>query len=136
MNQQELTFRCYGCRMTLHMPTAMEKMSIPKIRQFFKFFDQEYWRNEESTRLFFGQIPDVLAFLKEEWDAASRNFISDYQDPEFDSGGNYISDKMERQKRRDHNKRLMNKVKSAKAAYGRFEKRIPKLKELQELYQR
>ena len=89
---------------------------------------------EESTRSFFSYIPEILEDLKDKWNEESLKFQKEYQDPKFDSSGNYISDKVEREKRRNHNKRLMNRVKAAKARYERFQKKIPKLKELQEQY--
>ena len=134
MKAESLEFRCYGCRMTLNMPVAMEDMTITNLRKFFKFMDQEYWRNEESTQKFFSYIPEILEDLKDKWGEASLTFQKDYQDPKFDSSGNYISDKEEREKRRNHNQRLMNKVKAAKAKYERFQKRVPKLEELKEQY--
>lgn len=134
MTERSLEFRCYRCRMTLNMPVAMEEMPITNLRKFFKYMDQEYWRNEESTHLFFSYIPEILEDLKDKWGQESIRFQKEYQDPKFDSSGNYISDKEEREKRRNHNKRLMNKVKAAKARYERFQKRVPKLEELKEQY--
>ena len=134
MKAESLEFRCYGCRMMLNMPVAMEDMTITNLRKFFKFMDQEYWRNEENTQKFFSYIPEILEDLKDKWGEASLTFQKDYQDPKFDSSGNYISDKEEREKRRNHNQRLMNKVKAAKAKYERFQKRVPKLEELKEQY--
>ena len=135
MKKQSLEFNCYSCRMTLNMPVAMEDMPIGNLRKFFKFMDQEYYRNEESTQLFFSYIPEILEDLKDRWGDASIAFQKEYQDPKFDSHGNYISDKEEREKRRNHNKRLMSKVKSAKSRYERFQKKVPKLEELKEQYQ-
>lgn len=134
MTERSLEFRRYGCRMTLNMPVAMEEMPITNLRKFFKLMDEEYWRNEESTRSFFSYIPEILEDLKDKWNEESLKFQKEYQDPKFDSSGNYISDKEMREKRRNHNKRLMNKVKAAKARYERFQKKVPKLKELQEQY--
>lgn len=135
MIERSLEFNCYRCRMTLNMPIAMEDMTITNLRKIFKFMDQEYWRNEENTHLFFSYIPEVLEDLKGRWGEESRTFQKEYQDPKFDSSGNYISDKEEREKRRNHNKKLMSKVKAAKARYERFQKKIPKLKELQKQYE-
>ena len=59
MTERSLEFRRYGCRMTLNMPVAMEEMSITNLRKFFKLMDEEYWRNEESTRSFFSYIPEI-----------------------------------------------------------------------------
>ena len=134
MLQQSLEFRCYSCRMTLNMPRAMEEMPITNLRKFFKWADQEYWRNEGSTRLFFSYIPEIAEDLKDKWGEASLEAQRDYQDPKFDSHGNYISDKEEREKRRNHNKRLLSRVKAAKARYERFLKKAEKLKELKEQY--
>ncbi len=134
MTERSLEFRRYGCRMTLNMPVAMEEMPITKLRKFFKLVGEEHWRNEESTRLFFTYIPEIQEDLKDKWGRESLKFQKEYQDPKFDSAGNYISDKEVREKRRNHNKRLRNKVKAAKARYEQFQKRIPKLKELQEQY--
>lgn len=134
MTERSLEFRRYSCRMTLNMPVAMEEMPITNLRKIFKLMDDEYWRNEESTHLFFTYIPEILEDLKDKWGEESLRFQKEYQDPKFDSSGNYISDKEEREKRRNHNKRLMNKVKAAKARYERFQKRVPKLEELKEQY--
>lgn len=134
MTERSLEFRRYDCRMTLNMPGAMEEMPITNLRKFFKLLDEEYWRNEESTRLFFAYIPEIQEDLKDKWEQESLKFQKEYQDPKFDSSGNYISDKEMREKRRNHNKRLMSKVKAAKARYERFQKKVPKLKELQEQY--
>ena len=133
MTCQSLEFRCYSCRMTLNMPVAMEEITIANLRKFFKWADQEYWRNEDSTRLFFSYIPEIVEELKSEWDQASLTFQKEYQDPKF-KNGNYINDKEERERRRNHNKRLMSKVKAAKARYERFQKRVPKLEELKSQY--
>ena len=134
MTERSLEFRRYDCRMTLNMPGAMEEMPITNLRKFFKLLDEEDWRNEESTRLFFAYIPEIQEDLKDKWEQESLKFQKEYQDPKFDSSGNYISDKEMREKRRNHNKRLMSKVKAAKARYERFQKKVPKLKELQEQY--
>ena len=134
MTERSLEFRHYDCRMTLNMPGAMAEMPITNLRKFFKLLDEEYWRNEESTRLFFAYIPEIQEDLKDKWEQESLKFQKEYQDPKFDSSGNYISDKEMREKRRNHNKRLMSKVKAAKARYERFQKKVPKLKELQEQY--
>ena len=134
MIERSLEFRRYRCRMYLHMPNAMEHMTITNLRKFFKQFGDEYLGNEESTRSFFSYIPEILEDLKDKWNEESLKFQKEYQDPKFDSSGNYISDKEMREKRRNHNKRLMNKVKAAKARYERFQKKVPKLKELQEQY--
>lgn len=133
MIRQSLEFRCYSCRMTLNMPVAMEEISVVNLRKFFKWADQEYWRNEDSTRLFFSYIPEVLEELKDEWDTASLTYQKEYQDPKY-KDGNYIKDKDERERRRNHNKRLLSKVKTAKARYERFQKKVPKLEELKSQY--
>ena len=85
------------------MPVAMEEMPITNLRKIFKLMEDEYWRNEESTRLFFAYIPEILEDLKDKWGEESLKFQKEYQDPKFDSSGNYISDKEEREKRRNHN---------------------------------
>lgn len=108
MTERSLEFRRYGCRMTLNMPVAMEEMPITNLRKFFKLMDEEYWRNEESTRSFFSYIPEILEDLKDKWNEESLKFQKEYQDPK--------------------------KVKAAKARYERFQKKVPKLKELQEQY--
>lgn len=134
MVEKSLPFYFAHCRMTLNMPVAMIEMPIINLRKFFKFVGQEMWRNEESTQQFFSYIPDITEDLKDKWDEASVKFQKEYQDTKFDSHGNMITDKEERKKRKTHNDRLMAKVKSAKAKYERFQKRIPKLKEIQEQY--
>lgn len=135
MRPESLEFRCYGCRMILNMPIALEVMTLANLRKFFKFMDQEWQRNEESTRKFFSCIPEVQLDLKGEWDEASRTFQREYKDTKFDSSGNYISDKDERERRQAHNQKLLNDVKRAKSRYERFVKRVPKLKELKDQYQ-
>lgn len=132
MVEKSIPFRCGSCRMTLNMPVAMIEMPITNLRKFFKWVGQEMWRNEESTQQFFSYIPDITEDLKDKWDEASVKFQKEYQDTKFDSHGNMITDKEERKKRKAHNDRLMVKVKTAKATYERFQKRIPKLKEIQE----
>ena len=127
MMERSLLFQCDKCRMTLHMPVA-------NLRKFFKWASQDHWRNEISMQQFFSYIPEILDDLKDKWNNAGIEFQRQYKDPKFDSSGNYISDKEVREKRRNHNQRLMNKVKAAKARYERFQKKVPKLKELQEQY--
>lgn len=135
MIRQSLEFRCYSCRMTLNMPVAMEEMTITNLRKFFKFMDQEYWRNEDNTRLFFSYIPEIIEDLKEEWNRKSLDAQKYYQDPKFDAHGNYISDPKERKARQKNNKWWMSKVKAAKSRYERFLKKSEKLKELQKQYE-
>ncbi len=130
-----LEFNCFKCHAYLNMPDAIIHMNITAMRKFFKYMDQEYWRNTDSIKQFFSCIPEVSSDLYEAWGDASRTFQKEYQDPNFKDGVK-IMDKVEREKRRCRNKRLMNHVKKAKAEYDRFEKRIPKLKELQEMYER
>ena len=132
MREQSLEFRCDRCRMWLNMPCAMETMSITNLRKFFKWANQEYWRNEESTHLFFSYIPEVLEDLKDKWDQESITLQKVYEDPKFDSSGNYISDKDERERRRNHNRQLLSEVKKAKTRYERFLRRIPKLEAIKE----
>lgn len=134
MTERSLEFRRYGCRMTLHMPVAMEEMPITNIRKFFKIMDDEYWRNEESTRSFFTYIPEILEDLKDKWNEASLYFQENYMSPDFDSRGYKITDPEERKRRKTYNNQLMAQVKKAKARYERFQKRVPKLEELKEQY--
>lgn len=134
MTERSLEFRRYGCRMTLNMPVAMEEMPITNLRKFFKLMDDEHWRNEESTRLFFAYIPEIQEDLKGKWDEAGIYFQKNYMSPDFDSHGNKITDKKEKKDRKQYNDRLMVKVREAKARYERFQKRVPKLVELKEQY--
>lgn len=134
MMERSLAFVCDRCRMQLNMPVAMEEMPITNLRRFFRLMDQEYWRNEESTRLFFSYIPEIQEDLRSKCEQERLTFQKEYQDPKFDSSGSCIRDKVVREKRRSRNKQLMNQVKAAKARYERFQKKIPKLKELQEQY--
>ncbi len=133
MTERTLDFWHYSCHMSLNMPVAMEEMPLTNLRKFLKLMDADRWRNEENIRTFFTYIPEITEDLKAKWDEASLNFQRDYLDPKY-SAGNYIDDKDEREKRRNHNKRLLNKVKAAKARYERFQRRVPKLEELKEQY--
>ena len=136
MIQRSLEFKCHRCQINLNMPTAMEEMSIVNLRKFFKLMNEEYWRNEDSTRLFFSYIPEIQADLRDKWNEESLTFQNEYRDPRFDASGNYIDEKTERDKRRNYNDKLSDRVKAAKARYERFQRRIPKLEELKEQYQR
>ena len=121
--------------MSLCVPITVETMPIANLRKFFKFMGAEL-ENEDSIREFFSCIPETAEYLRGLWADESRHFQENYRSPEFDERGNYINDKDERKKIWDRNKRLEKKVRDAKARYDRFQKRIPKLKELQEQYER
>lgn len=128
-----LEFRCGDCRMTLNLPAALADMPITSMRKFFKWADQEHSQNVDSINAFFAYIPTASEKLKDQWDWAGLEFQKNYLDPKYDKGS-YIKDQKEREKRRNHNERLIRKVRAAKARYERFQKRIAKLKEIQEQY--
>ena len=133
MRYKTLEFNCFGCRMTLNMPDAMEEITITKLRKFFRFIDEEFWKNEDSVRDFFSYIPEIQDDLKAQWHEASMRFQHEYQDPNF-KNGERITDKTERDARKASNDRLMERVKRAKTRYEKFVKKIPKLEELKTTY--
>ena len=133
MKIRQIEFRRGSCRMALWVPMALEDMPMVNLRKFFKFMGTEF-SNDESTREFFSCIPETEEYLRECWNYESKYFQEQYVDPDFTEKGYRIDDPKERKSRRAHNKRLENRLKEAKGRYDRFQKRIPKLKELQELY--
>ena len=133
MRYQTLEFNCFDCRITLNMPDAMEQITVTKLRKFFKFIDEEFWKNEDSIRDFFTYIPEIQDDLKAQWHEASLRFQHNYQDPNFKNGVR-ITDKDERNKRKANNDQLMARVKRAKSRYEAFVKKIPKLEELKATY--
>lgn len=134
MKKQILEFHTGSSHMTLIVPDALELMPITNMKKFFRFVNQAFWINENSMREFFSFIPDVKLDLREQWDDASQKFQREYRDPNFDKSGNRIDDKEEREKIRKRNKYYLQKVKSAKTRFEKFEKRIPKLEELKGTY--
>ena len=134
MKKQILEFHTGSSHMTLIVPDALELMPLGNTKKFFKFVNQAFWINENSMREFFTFIPEVKADLREQWNEAGLEFQRQYKDPNFDSAGNRIDDKVERKKRSDRNRYYQSKVKQAKARFDRFEKRIPKLEELKAIY--
>ena len=134
MKERRLKFAFYDdgptCHISLNVPIALEEMPIANLRKLFEPILREYGRNRESIEDFFACIPEIEAMLKEEWDTASKVFQQCYQDTRFDGHGHVIMDKDEKARRRASNNRLMRDVKSAKARYNRFKKRIPKLEEI------
>ena len=120
--------------MTLIIPAAIIEMSLTNLRKFFKWACRWSGDNKEGVHDFFSCIPEVSEHLMDEWNTASIEFQKEYRDPDFDSKGNRITDAKERKSRKAHNNRLLKKVKTAKTNYDKFQKRIPKLKELQDQY--
>lgn len=134
MIKKEVLFQFDNCRMTLFLPTAVEKMSIMNLRKILKWSDQERWRNEDSIRTLFNSIPEISEVLKKEWDDACITFQKDYLDEKFDSRGHLITNGEERKKRKENNRKLIDTVKKAKRRYERFQKKVPKLEELKTRY--
>ncbi len=127
MIQKSILFKKGDCRISLNIPDALEYMPVKNVKKFCKDMISEV-ENDESFREFFSYIPEIEEKLKQEWDEASLKYQREYRLP--DNG----RDKLERDKIRTKNKRLLDKVKAAKARYERFEKRIPLLNELKEQY--
>lgn len=129
MDKRILVFRVYGCRMTLNVPDALIGMGIGNLRKFFKWA-QKNPENDQSILQFFSYIPETAEYLKEKWADASQEFQREYRDSKFDSHGNYITDKEERNRRQYVNKKLHARVKETKHDYERFVERTKKLEEM------
>ena len=134
MKSRTVVFQQDQCRMTLIIPAAIIEMSLTNLRKFFKWACRWAGDNKESVHEFFSCVPEVTEYLMGEWNTASIEFQKDYQDPDFDSKGNKIMDAKKKKSRKAHNNILLKKVKTAKANYDKFQKKIPKLKELQDQY--
>ena len=124
MTRKQIVFKKGDCTMALNMPDAMILLPLKETEKFCR--DMNVFGNEEAFREFFSFIPLIKDDLYDEWDQASKDFQKNYQIPE--------GTRMEQKRIKSKNNRWYNKVYQAKSAYDRFEKKIPRLKELEAKY--
>ena len=115
-------FRLYSGTVVFNMPLVLEKMPLESLKKFFRYIDMRLGSNKETADAFFSCIPELSADLKQAWDDASIKFQREYKSEEYN------------RHHKANNKKLFNAVKTAKADYERFQKRIPKLEEIKNQY--
>ena len=116
-------------KITLNMPIAMIEMSLVNLRKIMKWAKKWNWNgeNEEAFTEFFSRIPEVAEELRSKWHEESIRFQREFRLPENGKS------KWERDRIKYDNKRLYEAVKKAKTSYEKFQKRIPKLMEMNEM---
>ena len=141
MTEMTLLFHDNGwdsnCTITLKVPYALVHLPMPKLKKLIRIVGA--WcgwgedDNREALRKLFDAVPIVRDDLKDQWDQGSLRFQREYRDPKFDSNG-HMREKMDREKVRYANKRLLEAVKQAKKDYESFLKKMAALEELKALY--
>lgn len=116
MTEKIIEIRYPEGQITLVLPNAFDKLSLPSLKKIFKILLEKDWfeGNEDTIREIDDFIPEWIDDWRNQWDYASRVFCTNYKDPAF-SGK---TTKEQNRIKRDNNE-FMKDVKTAKKRHER-----------------
>lgn len=101
---------------TLVLPNAFDKLSLPSLKKIFKILLEKDWfeGNEDTIREIDEFIPEWIDDWRNQWNDTSRIFCTDYKDPDYNGKTTKEQNRIKR-----NNSKLLKDVTTAKKRHER-----------------